>query len=228
MKKGPFKGYLAGFMTCAVIFSIAGTAMAAAYQKQATLDYTGIKITLDGSAITPTDATGNVVEPFAIEGTTYLPVRGIANALGLEVGWDQATQTVKLERKDTPAPDAPAEGATVNTVLVDQKGIKITYTGTSYDGWAGPSVNFLIENTTGKTYNVQARECSIDGYMINPIMSAEVASGKKANNHLTIMTSDMEKNGLTTIGTIELYFHIFASDDWNDSFDTEVVTINCK
>lgn len=70
--------------------------LAAAYQRQATLDYTGIKITLDGKAVTPTDAAGNVVEPFAIDGATYLPVRGIASALGLNVGWEQATQTVVL------------------------------------------------------------------------------------------------------------------------------------
>lgn len=65
---------------------------------QKTLLYEDIKITLDGQAITPKDANGNEVEPFTIDGTTYLPVRAISNALGLDVDWDESTSTVILER----------------------------------------------------------------------------------------------------------------------------------
>ena len=93
MKKSSF---FAGMLTMLLILCLGGTAFAAAYQKQATLNYQGIKITLDGEEITPKDGAGNVVEPFTIDGTTYLPVRAVANALGLEVGWDGATNTVIL------------------------------------------------------------------------------------------------------------------------------------
>lgn len=34
-------------------------------------------------------ADGNSVEPFAIDGTTCLPVRGIAFAMGLNAAWDR-------------------------------------------------------------------------------------------------------------------------------------------
>ena len=61
-----------------------------------TLVYRGIKIILDGATITPKDANGNVVEPFIIDGTTYLPVRALSNALGFDVGWDNATSTVSI------------------------------------------------------------------------------------------------------------------------------------
>ena len=44
------------------------------------LSYSDIKITLDGEELIPSDANGNYVEPFIIDGTTYLPVRGIASA----------------------------------------------------------------------------------------------------------------------------------------------------
>lgn len=36
------------------------------------------------------------MEPFILDGTTYLPVRAVAGALGLGVGWDDATSTVTL------------------------------------------------------------------------------------------------------------------------------------
>lgn len=87
--------FAAGMLTMALLFGLVGTAYAA-YQRQATLNYQDIKITLNGETVTPKDGAGNVVEPFTIEGTTYLPVRAIGNALGLDVGWDGETNTVVL------------------------------------------------------------------------------------------------------------------------------------
>lgn len=53
------------------------------------------------------DANGMAVEPFAIDGTTYLPVRAVSDAVGLDVEWDQKNQQVKLstgtEGMTTPA-----------------------------------------------------------------------------------------------------------------------------
>ena len=69
----------------------------------AQLFYNDIKITLNGKNIEPKDANGALVEPFAIDGTTYLPLRAIANALGLTVGWDGNTSTVIL----TTTPSSP-------------------------------------------------------------------------------------------------------------------------
>lgn len=102
MKKHNVKGFASGFVTALLIVCLAGTALA--YQKQATLNYTGVKIVLDGETVTPTNAQGNVVEPFIMDGTTYLPVRGIASALGLSVDWNQSTQTVTLNSGDTQQP----------------------------------------------------------------------------------------------------------------------------
>ena len=67
--------------------------------KTAELFYRDIKISLNGKEITPKDANGNPVEPFIIDGTTYLPVRGVAGALGLDVDWDGNTSTVILKEK---------------------------------------------------------------------------------------------------------------------------------
>ena len=75
---------------------ISTTAFATIGSRTAELLYDNIKVMLNGKEITPTDANGNVVEPFIINGTTYLPVRGVASALGLNVGWDAATNTVTL------------------------------------------------------------------------------------------------------------------------------------
>lgn len=77
-----------------VVLSISVSASTGTVTKE--LNYAEIKIQLDGEELIPTDANGNYVEPFIIDGTTYLPVRGIASALRLNVGWDGATKTVLL------------------------------------------------------------------------------------------------------------------------------------
>ncbi len=79
-----------------LLFSLAVTVSAVASSVQATLYYRDIKIKLNGALITPKDATGNVVDPFIINGTTYLPVRAVSEALGLEVTWNETTSTVGL------------------------------------------------------------------------------------------------------------------------------------
>lgn len=56
-------------------------------------------IRLDGEALTLRDANGNEVQPMSFGGTTYLPLRAIAEILGLDVDWDGATQTVFLSNR---------------------------------------------------------------------------------------------------------------------------------
>ena len=74
------------------------------FAKQATetisVMYDNIKILIDGVEYTATDANGNVVEPFIYNGTTYLPVRGIANAFDKDVDWEPQTSTVILGSKN--------------------------------------------------------------------------------------------------------------------------------
>ena len=81
-----------------------GTPLSTNGAKTVPLVYRDIKLVIDGEAVVPTDAAGKTVEPFIIDDTTYLPVRAVAGALGLDVGWDDASSTVTL---DTPEPVEP-------------------------------------------------------------------------------------------------------------------------
>ena len=58
-----------------------------------------ISIYVDGERVTPKDGNGNIVEPFVVDGTTYLPVRAVGEALGKSVSWDGATATVYIGAK---------------------------------------------------------------------------------------------------------------------------------
>lgn len=87
MKKR-LQGLIAGLLIGAVV------AGGAAYADQA------VKIVIDGHELIPTDANGNRVDPVIIDGTTYLPVRAIANAFGKPVYWDGPNYTVYLGDMD--------------------------------------------------------------------------------------------------------------------------------
>ena len=82
-----------------LVFALGMTAFASSGSKTAELFFRDIKISLNGKEITPKDADGNAVEPFIIDGTTYLPVRAVAGTLGLDVDWDGETNTVILKEK---------------------------------------------------------------------------------------------------------------------------------
>lgn len=58
--------------------------------------YKDIKIYVDGVKIEPKDANGNTVEPFIYNGTTYLPVRAVGEAVDKTVTWDGKTNSVYL------------------------------------------------------------------------------------------------------------------------------------
>lgn len=88
------KDFISGFVVCLLIFVL--VIPVAATSISATLEYNNIKITLDGILLEPKDANGKIVEPFIIAGTTYLPVRAVSEALGLDVNWNDETKTVML------------------------------------------------------------------------------------------------------------------------------------
>lgn len=90
------KGLVAGVVASAVFVGLIGTAAATVGSRTVQADYSDIKVILNGEKITPKDANGLTVEPFAVNGTTYLPVRAICDAVGLDVGWDGETNTVLL------------------------------------------------------------------------------------------------------------------------------------
>ena len=62
--------------------------------------------------------------------------------------------------------------------------------------------------------------------MVDAMFSCDVSKGKRAVDTITFMDSDLEENGITSIEDVELYFHIFDSDEWETIVDTGIININ--
>ena len=101
MKNGKnWKSFAAG-MTMAVLCALAIPTLAAGNsQTLQNVLVGGIRIVIDGQELHPTDASGNPVSPMIYNGTTYLPVRAVASALGKAVYWDGPNYTVYLGNMD--------------------------------------------------------------------------------------------------------------------------------
>lgn len=118
------------------------------------------------------------------------------------------------------------EEATIDEmILIDEAGITITAKSLESDGIFGPEVKLLIENNSGKDLTFQCRNASINGYMVETMMSVDVVNGKKSNDSLTFMKSDLEACGIEAIADMELAFHVFDTADWETYLDTDAIQI---
>ena len=73
-----------------------------------------VNVYINGDKIIPMDVNGNVVNPILKDGTTYLPVRAVAEAFGKMVSWEQETHTVLLSSFERPDPEEGKTYAFVN------------------------------------------------------------------------------------------------------------------
>lgn len=84
--KPQFRAFLSGALCSALLLGLAVSALA--ISGRMTIEVDPISIQVNGETFAPTDVNGNEVPVFAYNGTTYAPLRALAEAYGLEVGYD--------------------------------------------------------------------------------------------------------------------------------------------
>ena len=101
------KWFMLGMVVCLLISALSGQAFAKMGEEQIVVSYRNIVVMLNGVQLSLKDANGNFVEPFVYNGTTYLPIRSIGEALGLHVGWNETTNTATLSNTPLQQPVSP-------------------------------------------------------------------------------------------------------------------------
>lgn len=135
-----------------------------------------------------------------------------------ETVWSDAASSAVSE-------DVSLERVTIaEKVLWDDSGVKITAKSIDFEGWRGPELKLLIENNTDIDLIVQNRYTSVNGYMVDANMSANVSAGKKANDHLTLYAESLELHGIETIADIATSFYIYSHVD-DTKYSTAPVTV---
>lgn len=130
-----------------------------------------IRVYVDNELAELKDANGTKVEPFIVDGTTYVPVRGVSQALGCQVEWDGQAREVRVY-KDIISPNGmtlsenkPYETNGVDTFYeLDGRTLKID--DASYSnaigawGWS----SFTLFNLDGKIDSVSFVAGSTDSF----------------------------------------------------------------
>ncbi|MCR5094731.1 MAG: hypothetical protein K6B72_12250 [Lachnospiraceae bacterium] len=135
---------------------------------------------------------------------------------------DENAEQVSLPEESKPKTE---ELSIEETVILDQDGIRVTAKNIDNSSLFGPAIVMMMENDSGKDLTFQARDVSVNGYMIQSLFSCDVVNGKKANDSFTIMKTELEKAQISTIADIEFSLHIFESNSWEDVLNSEPIKL---
>lgn len=115
--KRRFASFLSGFLACALIVGVSASALA--ISGRMTIEVDPISIQVNGVTFQPTDVNGKDVPVFAYNGTTYAPLRALAEAYGLTIGYDAETNMATVTDPDTAPAENPAANPTEDPAEVD-------------------------------------------------------------------------------------------------------------
>ncbi len=125
--KSQIKGFISGALVSALVLGGAVSALAATGRM--TITVYPINIQVNGQTFQPTDVNGKAVPVFAYNGTTYAPLRALAEAYGLTVGYDGEKQMATVTDPDAPAPSTPAPSNDYSTWSAEEEA--------EYQEWKG-------------------------------------------------------------------------------------------
>ena len=114
----------------------------------------------------------------------------------------------------------------VGKEILNQEGLKIVAKYVDENSFWGKSILLYVENTSGRKLCVQVDNMSINGYMIQPIFSSIVYPGKKAISDITLLQSDLDMNGITSVDDVALTFNVFDPETFENVFTTEAISFS--
>lgn len=130
-------------------------------------------------------------------------------------------QTSEYANMDTTAND---EG----TELYNEGGIRIVGKTVDENSFWGTAILLYIENTSGTNVGISVDDLSINGFMMDPLFSTTVYDGKKDIADITILSTDLEDNGIESIDDVELKFHIYNASTFETIADSDSISFSAQ
>ena len=91
----------------------------------------------------------------------------------------------------------------------------------------GAGILLFVENKCGKNVSVHCDDLSINGFMITPYFSCTVYDQKMAIRDITLLKSELEENGITSIDDVELNFKI-SDEDYKTIAESGPISFKAK
>lgn len=203
--KGLVLGLSLGVMLTGSVAYASGTQIEVYFQN--------IKYMFDGIVKTPTEEQG---QGFIYNGTTYVPLRFVSEALGKEVQWDGDTQTIWVGKK------------------IDMASIVATYDGGQVTRGDYEKFAFILK-MTNQQYAAKEPDNAFKQYVINQIIASRIINSKlseaqraaayesadvqvaEAKDFLDAHAADMSKQGITESDIRDYVQGVTATQTWLDS-----------
>lgn len=220
----------------ATVAALVMGAAPAAYAKVANMDipvmFNNIKIVVDGKEL-KTDK-----EPFIYEGTTYLPVRAVGEAVGKNVTWDAASKTVILgeteQKEQEKEPEQPEEatsdddsrlGKLSSKPSTNVNNMKIQCTGVRESaGYIdGIEVDFKFTNNSDFEQTVWLDSLKVNNKDVEGSLYTKILGDRSETDRLTIEDSDLKSAGIDKIYNISVVFRVYNHDDWDEVTTNEMI-----
>jgi hypothetical protein len=219
------KGFIAGALSASVVLGATICVSADNIQKAATLIFKDIKISIDGNYIEPKDANGNKVEPFIIDGTTYLPVRAVGEAFNKDVSWDGKTNTVSLTTKQEQIEK------TNPGVIYEDDNVIVSYKYLT-DLKAGITVYHLymeVENKSDKNIMVSLNDAYVNDISVmflSGMPAPQIEPGKKAIGPFFFGYNNLGIDSIDDVKKIEFDFCVRDNDTLDIMSESPKLTLN--
>lgn len=140
--------------------------------------------------------------------------------------WDTVfdTDTIKISTNLDGSEEQAVDSSGV--LLLEQNGVKITVKeADDQNSFWGADIYIYVENNTDKSITVQAASVSVNGFMVQPYFSCEVAAGKKSYDTITFMEEELKENNIESIDDMEVSFTVFDSDSFDTVLETEPLKV---
>ena len=227
MKKST-KKLLTLLLTLSLALNVALVAVTASGTLQeivANLNY-GITIEYNDVDQTMTDANGNRVYPISYNGTTYLPIRAVANMMGVKVEWDGPTNHVLLgnsfvdQQAVTPAPVTTSKKTFTTAVYMGEyQPVEVTITSVRQGAEA---LQLMQQYQNNLNLNVNSIEPGTEAVLLEYEVTIPSHLVEKAKFYTCNARSDIED---ITIGNTRYYGITYERDMYNKN-TTEVTKGN--
>lgn len=133
---------------------------------------------------------------------------------GTSKGWSKLKKT----HKAVSMPSFHTDAAIEESVLINEKNVKVTATDLNYTGYA-VELHLLIENNSNKNLSFRAGTVgyswnAVNGCMVDDgYLSADVQAGKRANESVSFSVDELLILGITEVADIQLGIQILDEND---------------
>ena len=112
--------------------------------------------------------------------------------------------------------------------LYNENGVRIVGKYVNDDTIWGNAIVLYLENNTDQNIVVQCDTMAINGFMMTPYFSSEIYANKRAISEITLMSSELEQNGIEKVQDVQVTFNILNAETFSNIATSEPIQFSVE